>query len=288
MFRILCLVLFLLSWASGVFAEAPDGARTQLNFGVISLNHPLDMYRNYLPFADFVSEKTGIEIQLVLARDYTTVVEYLAERKIDIALLAGVTYLDAQKATDIVPLCAILSRDGTPTTRTVFIVRDDRGDITSLSDIKGKRLALGSPQSTSSCLEPLYFLRENGFTPDDFPALDNLSTHEAVARAVLRGTYDAGAMSEVIYQRFAAAGLKVIAVTESYPGFLIVASEALSPEVRQRLQDVLLHLDYSSPEVEAASREWSPLLRNGFGPASDADYDVIRRHVDAMRQSGCR
>ncbi len=280
------LLFFLLCQSPTALAGENSLYQEPLKFGVISLNHPLEMYRNYLPFTDFISKKVGIKIQLVLSKDYETIVKYLAKGKIDIALVAGVTYLDTRKMADVTPLCAILSKNSTPTSYTVFIARDDRTDIKCLADLKGKRFAFGSRYSTSSYLEPLVYLIDQGFLPSEFSFFENLNTQEAVARSILRGTHDAGAISDVTFQRFAVAGLKQIAKTERYPGFLVVASAMLAPKHQQAIKDVLLGLDYTTVEVAEASKTWSLLLRNGFTTTTDKDYDLIRRHMENMRQNG--
>ncbi len=48
------------------------------------------------------------------------------------------------------PLCAVLGMDGTPTTRSLLIVREDRADIRGVADLAGKSFAFGSPDSTAA------------------------------------------------------------------------------------------------------------------------------------------
>lgn len=116
-------------------------AQQILRFGVLTLNHPLVMYRQYLPFTDFLAEKAGIEVELVLARNYKEVVSSLVEGRIEMALLAGVSYLEVREFIDIHPLCGVLSDEGAPTSRSVFFSRVDRHDINTLGDLSQKQNA---------------------------------------------------------------------------------------------------------------------------------------------------
>ncbi|MFV0439522.1 MAG: PhnD/SsuA/transferrin family substrate-binding protein [Desulfopila sp.] len=259
----------------------------ELRFGVISLNHPLIMFRQYLPFTDFLTDQLSTTVSLYLAKDYRSIVEALVRQEIHFALLAGVSFVDASLTSEeITPVCSVLSADGSLAVRSVFITRGERDDIDTLPDLVGKSFAFGSPESTSSYLKPLGYLYHHGISPDKLAFFDNLPTQDAVIRSVLRGTHDAGAVSTGAAARFKEAGLKEIAVTDSYPGFVIVASPLVPPELRKKLQTILLNLDYSDAEVASLVVRWSPLLRNGFAPTPEAAYTSIFQLMTELHEAG--
>lgn len=264
----------------------PGVAGSPLRFGVITLNHPLTMYRQYLPFTDYVSRESGIGLELVLAKDYRSIIDDLLAGELDVALLGGLSYVVARDASaEVVPLCAVLSPEGTPTDRTVIFCRKD-SDMQTLRDLAGKRFAFASTLSTAGYLRPLCFLGEHGIPAASFGATDNLRTHEAVVQSVLRGRHDTGAVSEATFRRFADKGeLKVLAETPPHPGFVIVARRADVPGV-QILKEFLLGLDVSVPRLAPAVSKWSPRLRNGFTQVTDQDYAPIRKLRDCARRYG--
>jgi phosphonate transport system substrate-binding protein len=281
--RLLVLVILLTALA------APTGADQSfkgISFGVITLNHPLMMYRQYLPFTDFLSERMGIPVELVLARDYSIIIDDLVSGRIDVALLGGFSYVEAREASAaITPLCAILSADRTPTSRTIIFTSANRIDITSLHDLAGKTFAFASTHSTSGYLYPLCYLGGHGIMQKDFAGTKNLRTHEAVIFSVARGVFDAGAVSESIFERFKDFDLKPIARTDPYPGFVLVARKANIPEL-ERMRELLLKTDFSSPTLAARALRWTPLLRNGFAPVSDQDYASIRMLRHGVKNYG--
>lgn len=288
-----CIVVVVLCFLAVPIQSQPEQTGEQreldvdeLRFGVISLNHPLIMFRQYLPFTDFLSEKLSTTVSLYLAQDYKTIVEALVQEEIDFALLAGVSYVEASRTGKITPVCSVLAADGSLAIRSVFITREERGDIHTLADLVGRSFAFGSPESTSSYLKPLGYLYSHGIPPDKLSFFDNLPTQDAVIRSVLRGTHDAGAVSTGAAARFSKAGLKEIARTDSYPGFVIVASSLVSPQLRKRVQTILLNLDYSDVEVASSSDRWSPLLKNGFAPTPDAAYISIRQLMEELHKAG--
>lgn len=270
-----------------VASAGPGAAGAPLKFGVITLNHPLTMYRQYLPFTDYVSRESGIALELVLARDYESIIDDLHAGTIDIALLGGLSYVVAREASDsVTPLCALLSTEGTSTDRTVIFCRREDGRITGLGDLAGKRFAFASALSTAGYLRPLCFLGEHGVPLSALGAAENLRTHEAVVQSVLRNRCDAGAASEATFRRFADNGeLRVLAETSPHPGFVIVARNADIPGLRA-LKDFLLKLDVADARLASTVSRWSPRLRNGFAPATDRDYAPIRKLRDCARRYG--
>lgn len=269
--------------AAAPAALADDGSpRHAYRFGVITLNHPLVIYQQYQPFMDFLSERQPWRFELALEQRYSAIVDRLQAGTLDIALLAGRTFLQARERTPLEPICAVRDADGTPTIRSLIVVREDRSDIRTSADLKGKRMAFGSPDSTASYLAPLDYLKRQGITLDDFSHWDNLGTHDAVARAVLRGGFDAGAVGEPMAKRYLGSGLRMLAATPPFPGFIIVARADVPLPVRDALRRALLAIDPRSPEVAARSREWNEVLRHGFAPVDASVYETFRDMEERM------
>ncbi|MEL7639254.1 MAG: phosphate/phosphite/phosphonate ABC transporter substrate-binding protein [Solidesulfovibrio sp.] len=275
----ICVVLCAVTPEARAATETPGQT---YKFGVITLNHPLVIYQQYQPFMDFLTARQAWRFELVLEQHYGAIVDRLEAGTLDIALLAGRTFLQARERTPLVPICAVTGLDGTPTIRSLIVVREDRADIRSLADLKGRRMAFGSPDSTASHLAPLDFLRRQGVGLADFARWDNLGTHDAVARAVLRGEYDAGAVGEPMALRYLGSGLRVLAATPPFPGFIIVARADVPAAVREALRDALLSIDPDSPEVAALSTRWNEVLRHGFVPVDTAVYEVFRGMEERM------
>lgn len=261
------------------FSEAWAGEavpQRTVRFGAITLNHPLVIYQQYQPFLDYISAHQPWRYELVLERRYAGIIDRLDSGTLDVALVAGRTFLQARDRLDLVPLCAVKGADGTSTTRSVFIVRDERTDIRTLQDLAGKSMAFGSPDSTSSFMVPVDYLMRRGFSIDRLARWVNLSTHDAVARAVLRGTFDAGVIVEPLALPYMRSGLRVLEATPPFPGFLIVARAGLQPDVIDALRSVLLGIDPSDPEMNVRSAGWNEVLRHGFGPVDVSAYDSFR------------
>jgi phosphonate transport system substrate-binding protein len=280
--------LVLVTWLAGAAvcfaAQGQDDAdaRPVYRFGLISLNHPLVIYQQYIPFLDTVSQGKAWRLELCVERRYADVVRRLAEGSLDVALLAGVTYLQAKSVADIEVLAGVRGLEGKLEIRALIVARNTDSRIMSLDDLRGKKFAFGSEDSTASYHIPRDFLEKNGIPLAALGSWAHLPSHDAVARAVLRGEYDAGALGEPLVQRYLAQGLKVLGYTPYFPGFLIVARRAVPAEVRENLRTALLGLDMHTPEIAAASRQWSPVIQHGFGAVDARMYDtfqsLLRQH----------
>lgn len=100
------------------------------------------------------------EMDFVLFSNYERQVDALIDGTIDIAWNTNLAWVRTVKRTD--GKCrALAMRDIDVTFRSVFVKR--AGDsIASLDDLRGRRLALGSRDSTQAAILPLYFLRRAG------------------------------------------------------------------------------------------------------------------------------
>jgi len=186
-----------------------------VTFSAITLYHPIVMYQKYQPLMNYLSENTPFRFQLKLSQDYSDIVNFLRTNQVQVALLGGVTYVEAKRKFNVLPVLKPMGANGKPYYRCVFIARKSNLNINALADLKGKRIAFASKLSTSGNLAPLYHLYfKAGMTLSDFSNYTNLRYHDSVAREVLRGEVDAGAVIDSVAERFKDRGLKVIAETD--------------------------------------------------------------------------
>src|SRR5215813_8085906 len=105
-------------------------------------------------------QQQGIALDWVLYADYDALVEAFATREIDLAWNGPISYVHIkQRLHDPCRVVAMRDVDINFSTQ-VFTRRDSR--ITTLADLKGKRVALGSRGSAQAGLLPYYFLTQHG------------------------------------------------------------------------------------------------------------------------------
>ena len=276
---IFLVVLFLISPAT---AERPVET---VYFSAITLYHPIVMYQKYQPLMKYLTENTPYRFELKLSQDYRDIIRFLKNNDVQVALLGGVTYLEAKQQFNLIPILKPLGHDGKPFYSSVFIARTDK-KINGFSDLKGKSVAFASKLSTSGNLAPLYYLYSRGMKLGDFSRYTNLKYHDSVAREVLRGNYDAGAVIDSVADRFKSRGLRVIAVTDPIPGLPIVVRADTPSSLITAIKKALLSLDYRNPEHRRIMEQWDEEFRYGFAEAKDSDYDSVRKMIKYLRKKG--
>src|SRR5436309_14364996 len=145
----------------------------------------------------------GIELDCVLYADYDALVEAFVKREIDLAWNAPLAYVKIKRRLQD-PCQVVAMRDVDINFTTHFITHATSG-ITTVQDLKGKRVALGSRGSMQAGLLPYYFLQQLGLNPTDDLAVCSFyderqisagSDERDVVDRVCRQQYDAGALSQ--------------------------------------------------------------------------------------------
>jgi len=253
-----------------VLAEEEKGT---LRLGVVPLESPAEMHRRFSALAAYLARLLGRTVKLRVALDFAEAVRDLGEGRTQLAYLTPSTYVMAKEKYGVVLLVKAL-RDGKPYQHSVIITRKGSG-IVDLKDLQGRSFAFGDPNSTSSYIVPRAMLQEQGITLDRLSLYEHLGHHDDVARAVMKGDYDAGAVMRSVASAHAEGGLVVLATSPPIPEFIFCASSSLSGRERGVLAQGLRDLTSEDPASRAIL---SSLYKDydGFVEAKDEDYEGIR------------
>ncbi|GAB4238385.1 MAG: PhnD/SsuA/transferrin family substrate-binding protein [Deltaproteobacteria bacterium] len=277
-------VLLLLTLAVSAGA-AGKGDRRTIRFGVIPRFNPHVTYEYYQPLMEYLGRTTPYRFELRMGRTYLDTVDDLRKGTTDLAYLGGATYAMARNRFGARALVKPRNPKGGTTYRCFIIVRKD-SPARSISDLAGKRVAFGARRSTTGALIPSYLLFGAGMTPGHLKSVTNLHNHEEVARAVLKGVYDAGAVKDVAAWKYEAQGLRIIAESEDLPNAPIAAGGTLPKDAETAIVKALLSIDPGTPEGKATLAAWGPELRHGFVPARGEEYDFLFRKIVSI-PTGC-
>jgi phosphonate transport system substrate-binding protein len=280
----LYLLLALMAAAHPAWAEK-TADKPVILFGVIPRYNPVIMYRSYQPLMDYLTEHTPYRFELKLSRDYTEAVELLRQGVTPIASLGDLTFAEACTQFGARPIVKPLNSRGHADYHSIIIVRED-STINTLRDLKGKTFAFGNLHSTSGNLIPRDFLFQNGITLFDLKSYTNLDSHDAVAKAVLKGKVEAGAVKDVIAYRYREHGLRLLAVSGPIPSVPVVVRKDAPAELVRAVESALLAIDPTDPRMRERMRDWDPEFRHGFVRATQEDYRPIFQLLESI-PGGC-
>ena len=256
-----------------------------IRFGVIPRYNPLIMYKRYQPIMDYLTAETPYRFELKISRDYPEAVRYLKEGVTQISSLGDVTFAEACAEYAAIPILKPLNKSGLPFYRSAIIVRAD-SPLKEIKELRGKRVAFGSLHSTSGNLYPRYLLWDNGIPLQQLKSFSNLQHHDAVAKAILKGQYDAGAVKDVVAEKYRSHGIRVLAWSKPIPAVPLVMRKDSPPELVAAITGALLKLDRTNPRHKEIMKTWDDEFSNGFAPAHQNDYGDIFRMIRAI-PTGC-
>jgi phosphonate transport system substrate-binding protein len=291
-----CLLALLLGLCLLLANQASaSGDRHVLVLGRIS-DDPRKHHGQLKPLLDYVVPRmasVGItQGRILMARDAQQMASYLRRGRVDwVTETSGGAVLLAERG-GAEPLL-LTERNGVAQYHTVFFTRRD-SPLSSLEQLRGKRLALQGAMSTSAYMVPLTTLLDAGVQPeilmgpDDTPVADRVGyvyarSERNIATWVHRGLVDAGAFSNLDWDDQESMpdhirrDLRIVQRTDSYPRAVELVRSDLSQPVRERLREVLLE----------ASRDPAagPALRQFFGTSAFARVDqASQARLDALRR----
>ena len=227
-------------------------AQGSLKVSAIPDESPTVLLRNFTPLGKYLERETGMKIDWTPVNDYPAVVEAMAAKKIDMAWLGGVTFVQVRARTGTAIPIVQREEDEKFTSK---IIASTSAGINSLADLKGKNFAFGSASSTSGHLMPRYFLKQNGIEPDrDFKRIAFSGAHDATAAWVESGRVEAGALNTSVWEKLIeqrkvdTTKVKVIFTTPPYFDYNWTVRGDLDPALVKKLTDAFLKLSRSNPE----------------------------------------
>lgn len=252
--------------------------KPKLTLGLITPRNPELAAKSYQPIAEYLGNATGTTLVLDPVVNYDDGVARMKAQKWDVAFTTSRTYMEAKPFG--YQLLAMVSQKGQSSYKALIVSRRD-GDITRVSDLRGRHLALVSKKSASGYLYPMKMLLDAGLDPANDVKLTFTGNAGTIGHAVARPgdnaamDFDAGA----IYEGFlndnpeVAKQLRVLAASDPIPHGPVVAGPKLvaNAGLLNKLRAALLEAGTRSPATFAGS----DLYFDGFAPPVPAIFDGV-------------
>jgi phosphonate transport system substrate-binding protein len=204
--------------------------------------------KDFQPIFSAIEQATGLKFDLKVGQSYGSVVEAMCNGAADIAWYGPVTYLQA-KSKGCSELLALAVSKGQSVYYSGLFARVDSG-INSVADLKGKRVALGDVNSTSSFAVPVAMMMAGGIQPArDLGNINMAGSHANVLKALAEGLVDAGGASFDSFEK-AVNGkaidptkVKVIVKSSPIPYPPLAVHPKVDGAVKAKLRDAFNNVD---------------------------------------------
>jgi phosphonate transport system substrate-binding protein len=258
-----------------------------LRFSVVPEQGATRQTDRHQGLSELLARKIGIRVELVRPTSYGSVVDGLVNARLDLAILGPASYVSARKRdSGIVPFASHQKKGGAFHTSGNFyqsvLISRGRGPIESLDQMRGARLALTDPGSTSGALLPRQAFRteEASRRGADFEryfgSIVYAGDHRRAVFAVLDGVVDGAYVADDVLstlvdeRRITPEDVRVVWRSAPIPRDPYVYRQALCEPLRKKIRDAFLSLN------PAEHREvLEPLGIVAFRAVSDDDYREI-------------
>jgi phosphonate transport system substrate-binding protein len=254
------------------FAEQQQTPKPYI-FGVHPYLTAKELLERFTPLINYLSKTLDKPVILRVAKTYASHIERVGEDQVDIAYLGPVPYVKLVKNYGHKHLLAKIKVKGKSTFRGAIIVPKN-SPIKTLTDLRGKRFAFGSPNSTMSHFVPRFVLWKAGITVEQLSHYQFIKYHENVVWGVLIGAFDAGAIKEDILNQYAVQGIRVLKWTPPIAVHVFVATQRFPQQQVKKLQTLLLNLN-EHPKGKTILTSIKKSI-TGVEAANDEDYNELR------------
>lgn len=269
-----------------------DGERV-LTISAIPDQDPQELQRLYGTVSDYLGTQLGVPVRYVPVTDYTASVTAFTRGDLQLVFFGGLTGVQARaRVPGSVP---IAQRDIDAEFRSVFVANTATGlepvdDISELRSLAGHSFTFGSDTSTSGRLMPQHFLSQAGLELGELSGNAGFSgSHDATAKLVEAGTYQAGALNAAVWDDRVDSGkidtskVREIFRTPPYHDYHWLARPDLDDRFgagfTNRVRDTLLGIDGS----DSTERQLLTLFQaNKFIATEPGNYTQIESVARAL------
>ncbi len=231
--------------------------------------------------------REGVAVDFALFSNYERQVEELLRRNIDVAWDTPLAHVRVKRRTEGRSL-SLAMRDSDRDFRARLIARKGAG-VRGPADLDGKRLAVGSRDSTQARILPLHFLREAGvdlsrvrlqpFDSDVGKHGDTGRSELDVLAALHKGEVDAGVVGDLVWVQAQAAGqidgarLESVWTTPPFDHCMFDALPALGAERAEAFRGALLAMRWDDPRHRPVLEMEG--LKQWLGPREEGHASLV-------------
>lgn len=249
----------------------------ELLFGSVAMDIPAAMHKRLKPLTQYLEKRLNRPVSLKLSPNMGAAIDEVAEKKVDLAYLTPVAYLKARQKGGA-HLIAKTVTNGKASFQLMIVVKED-SPYKTVADLKGKRFAFGDQRA----LLQRAAVVGSGIRMEDFGEYKFIGHYDNIARAVMKGDFDAGILKDTMALQWKGKGLRILAASPDLPPYNISARGDIDDKTLAELKKAFLELDPKDPEqmkiIKAVDKKY-----DGFAPTSDAEYDIVRKLIEPFNK----
>lgn len=223
----------------------PDG---KIRMGVEPFEDPAKLIPAAQVLGDALQRSLSCPVEVQVTEDYSAEVLAMRNDKLEIGIFGPLGYVFAHRQAGAEALASFGNADGTLSSYTAGIWVPADSPITSVAQLRGRTLALGSVGSTSGDALPRQALLDAGLQPTDV-RVDYAGGHPEALLALVHGKVDAAEInsqqqaSATASGTFDASRFRQVWTSAPIPNDPVTVRGNLDPTFKAAVRDALLNLD---------------------------------------------
>ncbi len=253
----------------------------QLKFAVTDVKGMENLERDYGAFRAALENVLDTKVVFFPVANFVAAAPALQLGKVDLALAGPSEYIVLNARAKAVPFVSITR----PNNYSVVIVRANSG-IKSLSQLKGKKIAMRSKAGTTGHVYPTKMLLDAGLNAES--DYQNLFLGKKCMEALIKGDVDAWTTSFTRYEKtlrdegLSKKDFPLIGTGAKLPSDVFVASSQIAPAFIEQVQKQMIKHQDKLIQAILASPENEKFTGSKMLAAVDADYNIIREAYKAI------
>lgn len=279
------LALLLIGSLLPALAAAEPPEQRPLRLGVLSLAPPAQTHTDWQPFADYLGDRLGRRISIVVPRGFEAMRDAIKAGELDFFYINGHIHYRLKQSGHSVAVLQMINLEGRNVSQSHIFVRADSG-IRTVADLENRRIAYVSPMGAGSYLAPRSYLYEQGIESGVETEEFFTRNHPNSVYGVLLGDYDAAALCRLRYQllseKIDMGDLAVVGVSFEYAEHVIAVRPDLDPGIVSALREAGIGMinDAQGRAILAAMR---PLKIQSFAAYDPGVEELTRRQLEIMQ-----
>ena len=257
--------------------------------------------RQLEPFRLALQGASGLKVAYRGVRTLDQLIKLQADRRVQYGLHSASSYITLHTVCKCVEPLAVAKDQGGASGVHAVVIAPFSGKVRTLSDLKGKRLAVPAPPTTITRLLPLSNFKEAGYDkPDDLGELVDVANPVEGWRKIVAGEADAtigwsslqgdlktgyssGTLKHlIVVTEFAkSTDMRVVWRSKMVPNAPHVIRSDLPTPLKELLRDFLTNLHEKN---RAAYDAISPLLSGGFTLIEEKDFSPLAKIIKKKKE----
>jgi len=247
----------------------------EIRLVIVPEKNIFEQRRRYKYLTDYLSSKMNMKISVEIMANYGDISNAFVDGTADAGFFGSFSYILTHAGTGVEPITRPVWTDNSSTYRGFIFARKD-SNISTVKDMKNKRLVLVDRATTAGYIFPLFYFKYYGIPniEDYFSTISFARSHDAAIWAVYSGEADIGGAKNTIYNRFVEENpdfreqMMVLAESPEVPSNGLAVRKDLNPAIKLLLKTLLLTM-YENPEGREALENFGA---KKFIETSDDDY----------------